>query len=235
MALIPHALVDRFFEKQREQEQLVSDAPTVHLSALDTHLREVLANKMLPDDQKAKLYGQILDRYNSVRDQHLGHSPVPVANDPPPLSPNVNVCANLHSRYTNKARGLFDHLKQLPGMRWNEKNEMIYNDRVIPGSNLIDLVHTYVKPGRRGAAKPAGWHEFGQALLTNNVPRTLITNKHLWEEVEAPVPASPSPPPSPVAQRTTGRRFAAIRRPVAPKKPLIERGGINKRPAWRAF
>ena len=113
---------------------------------------------------------------------------------PPPPPTDFDISANMPARWLGRAKTLYDKLNTIPELKWSDKGEMICNDQLIPGSNVVDLVHTFAKPGRRGAAKPMGWHEFGRALLANNVPRTIITNKQLWNEVEAPLPEPGVPP-----------------------------------------
>jgi hypothetical protein len=176
MALVPHGVVDQLYQKQ----QIYTDEPIEQLSALDTELHKILKDTSLPSDHKAKLYNELLGRFSVLRHKHID---VPTI-EPQEEDVDHDVLSGLPKQYTNRAQALYKKVRSVPNMTWNDAGEMIYNGERIPGSNIVDLVHTFVKPGRRNGFKPPGWRTFGQKLLEAGVPRTIITNKMLWNEVE---------------------------------------------------
>jgi hypothetical protein len=176
MALVPHGMVEQLFQKQ----QLMTDEPIEQLSSLDSDLHRILKDTTLPSDQKAKLYNQALERFSVMRHKHIDPAPV----EQPEEEPDHDVLSGVPKQYMNRAHALYKKVRTIPGMKWNDQGEMVYNGERVPGSNIVDLIHTFVKPGRRNGMKPVGWRVFGQRLLEGGVPRTLITNKMLWKDVE---------------------------------------------------
>ena len=175
MALVPHSMVAQMMEAQRDQQQLVTDSPLIQLSSLDQQLKEVLESAE-PSDIKAKKYGQILQTYSSIRNKEV-YRPVPSALSVPATHNWLN---GLAASYINKGRILKDHVEKNPDLQWNDKNEIFYKGNRIAGSNVVDLIHTFVKKSNN---QPTGWQEFGKALLDNNVPRTAIANENLLNRV----------------------------------------------------
>ena len=184
MALVPEQLVQKIFEKERDDAELFSSAPVKPIASLDEQLKSLLARNDLPADLKAKEYQNVLQRYTTIRDKHIGRTTAPQAEqDTAPF----DITHGVPARYAARAKELFEIVQTTPDLKWTDKGEMIYNGQQIQGSNITDLIRTYAKPGQRGAERPRGWKEFGQALVAMNVPRTSITNKLLWNEVERPV------------------------------------------------
>ena len=61
-----------------------------------------------------------------------------------------------------KAKQLLDHVKQNKSTNWNELGELLYDRRVVPSSNLTDLLSAAVKNKRK--ANLPGWREFASVL-----------------------------------------------------------------------
>ena len=229
MALVPHSMVAKMMEAQRDQQQLVTDSPLIQLSSLDQQLKEVL-DSTEPSDIKAKKYGQILQTYSSIRNKAV-YRPIPPDVSEPATHNWLN---GLAASYINKGRILKEHVEKNPDLQWNDKNEIFYKGNRIPGSNVVDLIHTFVKKSKN---QPTGWQEFGKALLDNNVPRTAIANDNLLARARPlfadnlhtqplfassddrqliasqPGPSNPAPPTQPIARRTRTPR------PTTPKTP----------------
>lgn len=181
MALVPHGLVEKLFQRQQDQQQLMSDEPVTQISALDSNLHAILKDDSLPSDQKAKLYNQALDRYSTLRNNHLGRK---YNETEEMVEKDYDVLSGLPTQYIPRATALYSKIKNMKGVEWNEKGEILFDNETLSGSNIVDLIHTFVKPGRSNAVKPKGWKRFGEALLEHGVPRTMITNKMLWKEIE---------------------------------------------------
>ena len=216
MALVPHALVEQLFQKQREQEQLVTDSPVVQLNKLDDQMKSVL-DQNGPADQLAVLYNKLQQQFNALRDAVVNKKPLDLEE---PLEVMHDVTDNMDKRYVKRAKSLLEKIEHFPEVKVNDNGEVSFNGRTIPGSNIVDLVQTFTKPGRKNAAKPKGWNELGQALLKHNVPRNLITNKVLWNDVEVELPEQP------IARRKS--MIPVINNPI--------RKAINRvKPRWNPY
>jgi hypothetical protein len=209
MALVPQGMVDQLFQKQ----QLLTDEPIEQLSSLDSELHRILKDTTLPSDQKAKLYNQALERFSVLRHKHIDPLPKVLIDE----EPDHDVLSGVPKQYVNRAQALYKKVKTVPGLKWNDQGEMVYNGDRVPGSNIVDLIHTFVKPGRRNSIKPVGWKTFGQKLLEAGVPRTIITNKLLWHEVE------------------TGHEEKDNPRPATPRRRVnqLPAQAINRGPRWQ--
>ena len=126
--------------------------------------------------------------------------------------------------YKTRTRELFDKIKDNRDVLhyWNYKGELLYENKPISGSHLVDLVNDIVRH-RRGF-KPVGWSVFSRGLARMNVPENLMRSSKRPSAIrefkprlgeETPSSAArwlPSPPPtsSPAKKQ---RRSAASPRP----------------------
>lgn len=77
--------------------------------------------------------------------------------------------------YTRKGHVLLDNILQnKQKIWWKEEGEIVVNNQVIPGSNIIDLISDTVRPLKR--AKPIGWKQFASVLKDIRVPASCIGN-----------------------------------------------------------
>ncbi|KAJ8314766.1 hypothetical protein KUTeg_006916 [Tegillarca granosa] len=70
----------------------------------------------------------------------------------------------------NKARALLIHLSK--HLKWNERGEISVDGRIIPGSNIVDLVKVSVKEYKD--FKPVGLESFSKVIYDSNAPLSLI-------------------------------------------------------------
>lgn len=180
MAVVPQAMIQGLLQAHRDERQLIEDSPIPHLSSLDQQLKSILENNRMPADIKAKEYNQVLQRYSSMRRNQFRKSTEPAPEEQQDLLQGLPIA------FMAKAKMLIKNVTSNPDLEWNEKNEILYKGRIITGSKLVDLIHTFAKPGKQKAEGPPGWREFGQALLDSNVPRTYIANQHLLNQLEDP-------------------------------------------------
>ena len=213
MALVPHNLVERLLEGQREQQTLVSDTPVQYLTTLDQELKAILESK-LPPELKAKQYTQVLQQYHAIRNNEL-HPKVEKIEE----KSGESFLDGLHKTYLNKGRLLLSHLLNRPEFTWDAKNELSYQGTPILGSNVIDLIHAFVKPN---APHPVGWQDFARALRDTNAPRSAISNRNLYQAQVTPRQRQTTPPVSPATPNT----------PAAPLKRRRHQAG---RGVWQAL
>lgn len=73
---------------------------------------------------------------------------------------------------------LIDYLKTKPNIiKWNEHDEMIFRDQVIPGSNMIDMIIDTVTSRKRSTIPSMSKSIFMKAIAEANVPSEWIKNK----------------------------------------------------------
>ena len=185
MAVVPEHLVQKLFERERDEAQLFSSAPIKQIGSLDDQLKAILAREDLPPDLKVKEYQNVLQQYNVIRSKHVDRTPPQRQQQPTArVLPRANVMRGIPVKYTARANDLLDIAQN--DMEWTETGELVHRGQTIQGSNIADLIRTFARPGRPRDNRPTGWREFGQTLVEKNVPRTSITNKMLWKEIELP-------------------------------------------------
>ena len=70
MVLVPENTLERLHQRQ----QILTPPVTQTLKNLDSEMTDILSSKQLDDEEKAKLYNQVLQRYLTYYDQRKGQS-----------------------------------------------------------------------------------------------------------------------------------------------------------------
>ena len=65
MVLVP----ENTLERMQQRQQILTPPVTQTLKNLDSEMNDILSSKQLNDEQKAKLYNQVLHRYLTYYDQ----------------------------------------------------------------------------------------------------------------------------------------------------------------------
>lgn len=132
--------------------------------------------------------------------------------------------------YKTGARQLLDKIKDNRDvLHWNNKGELLYEDKAISGSHLVDLVNDILR--HRKGFEPVGWSVFARGLARMNVPENLVRNpqrqsavREFKTRLKDKTPTSPHsrwlPTPTPTPPSTSApvkkkRRIAASPRPQA--------------------
>ena len=173
MALVPQSMLPTL----TNQNALMTDYS--YLSELDKEMKDILENRSLAADVKAKMYNPALSRYRSFRQSELQtHQPTKnIAKN----SDYSLVTKTLPRTLQPRANLIIETLKNNDDINWTEKNELIYKGRKIAGSNMADLFNSYL---RQNKSPEKGSKEFGQALIDSNVPRYAVVNKNLLPLLE---------------------------------------------------
>ena len=140
---------------------------------------DILESKQLGDEEKAKLYNQVLQRYLTYYDQRKGQplhvklttpktteTPKPVENaesteeaspdNSLPTAVEQEVMKSVPKIYKAGARQLLDKIKKHQDvLHWNDKGELLYENKPIPGSHVVDLVNDTLR--HRKGFEPVGW------------------------------------------------------------------------------
>ena len=196
MVLVPENTLERLQQRQ----QILTPPVTQTLKNLDSEMTEILSSKQLDDEEKAKLYNQVLQRYLTYYDQRKGQplhvkltTPKPVETPKPegskeketskdsseletiPTAVEQEVMKSVPKLYKTGARQLLDKIKENRDLlHWNEKGELMYENKSIPGSHVVDLVNDILR--HRKGFEPVGWSVFARGLARMNVPENLVRN-----------------------------------------------------------
>ena len=165
---VPDGAVDSAREIERQMADILSEPDAAH---------------------QADTYHQLLRRYLNRLDQ-IRHRPlgtVELARNPLNRASadtregeetdrvTQAVLTSLPKTLQTKAKALLTQIKNNPDVTWNEKGNLIYQQNLVPGSNMVDLVNDVLRQ-RKTAADPAGWEVFADVLKEDNTPRELIGN-----------------------------------------------------------
>ena len=150
--------------------------------SLDAKMQEVLNRQDLTDEEKVRLYEQVLNEYLHYRRQA---TTIPSAAQlTPQSSPSLynvdDVIASVPKAFRGKAEQLARRV--LREMKWSPSGELVVDDRAIPGTNVVDLVNDAVR--YRKTVRPKGREEFVEAMSKLNLPRELVGNREVWEQME---------------------------------------------------
>ena len=160
-------------------------------------MNEILSSKEIDDEEKAKLYNQVLQSYLSYYNQRKGQplhvklaTPKPIETSEPEEieqsqepttevetipSAVEEVIKSLPKLYKTAARQLLDKIKQnWDVLHWNEKGELKYENKPISGSHVVNLVNDILR--HRKGFEPVGWSVFARGLARMNVPENLVRN-----------------------------------------------------------
>ena len=89
-----------------------------------------------------------------------------------PASVEEEVLKSVPKVYKTGPRQLLDKIKENRNvLHWNDKGELIYENKAIPGSHLVDLINDALR--HRNGFEPVAWPVFARGLARMNVPRKL--------------------------------------------------------------
>lgn len=108
---------------------------------------------------------------------------VPVENHQDVSTPEVQtkdkldvevILSAIPKNFRTRARALVNHIAADPEHRlqWNERGELIYHGKVIPGSHITDLLKNSQRQYKH--SQPVGQREFHDGLKELNIPIGLM-------------------------------------------------------------
>ncbi len=160
MVLVPENTLERLQQRQH----ILTPPVTQTLKNLDSEMTAILSSKQLDDEEKAKLYNQVLQRYLTYYDQRKGQplhvklttaksveTPKPEESkeketskdssefETIPTAVEQEVMKSVPKLYKTGARQLLDKIKENRDLlHWNDKGELMYENKPIPGSHVVD-------------------------------------------------------------------------------------------------
>ena len=176
MILVPENTLERLQQRQ----QILTPPVTQVLKNLDSQMSDILSNKQLDDEAKATRYNQVLQRYLTYYDQRKGQplhvkltTPKPVETPKPDVvsseetikestaeaettsAVEQEVRKSVPKLYKTGARQLLDKIKKNRDvLYWNDKGELVYENKPISGSHMVDLVNDMLR--HRKGFEPVG-------------------------------------------------------------------------------
>ena len=179
MILVPENTLERL----QQRHHILTPPVTQTLKNLESEMSDILSSKELDDKAKVKLYNQVLQRYltyyDKRKDQPLHvkltavkptrtlkpeESKEPTEEPAPEKSVSTaveqEVMKSVPKLYKSGARQPLDKIKENRDvLHWNDKGELVYKNKPIPGSHVV-----------------VGWSLFARGLARMNVPENLVRN-----------------------------------------------------------
>ena len=159
------------------------------VQALEEDLSVILDDKNLDDTSKMKRYAELLRQYMTY-DIKTKASPTvrllpnlqPETLQPEKQTITQDILESVPKTLKHKATQLLQKLASSNILTWNDKGELIANERTIQGSNIVDLVNETLRK-RKSATPTLGIQDFVKGLAQLNAPRELIGNPDRWREI----------------------------------------------------
>jgi hypothetical protein len=183
MVVIPQDLLERMQTVSTSASATnTTSHPRSSYKSLDDEMEEILNNRKLDDNEKWKLYKQVLHQFLNVASNNRMPINLPIA-DAVPVKEIIYDQGQLESiidtfskSYKADARNLLRYITRNDSLiRWNHKYEVNVGGLRIPNSNIIDLLHSIIRV-RSTNQLPPGWYEVMDTLKKMNVPREYIRN-----------------------------------------------------------
>ena len=164
--LVPEDVIHTWRSNQRTEQ--IDKPVETSLSHMDKSMQNILKDNKLSVYDKEKLYTQKLATYVDMRDQMKRHLPEIHLDSVP---------KNFHT----KANALLKYLQSDKDVEWDAQGQLVLNGKVIPTSNIVDLIHDGMRL-RKKMKRPPGWKELSHHIIEKNVPRELIGNEEWISE-----------------------------------------------------
>lgn len=165
-----------------------------NLSELDREMSIILKNSKLSDDEKVKLYTQVLQKRLNILNHNKGVQeiiPEPtqsieeekqISNEKSDVIEHL-ILETAPKNLKSNTRNILSFLKNSSDvMHWSSNGELIFKGRNIKNSNMLDLIKTLQTSSNK--ADPQGFDVFLQGLSEMNFPKSLIRNASLKLECE---------------------------------------------------
>lgn len=158
-----------------------------HMSELDQQMKNILQNRDLPESEKATLYLQILQKYTNFsierkvnsaaqeeEKEELNDEPL-VKTEKDEIEEKVMNAAPV--QYKDTAKDILQFLKGQNLLKWNDKGEIIYEEKIVPRTNIIHLVNDLLRNRKKA---PIGQKMFHSVLKNLQFPQQFDVKKKLF-------------------------------------------------------
>ena len=151
----------------------------------------------VPEDTKAIMYAQQLERVNQLKNQVVRPEPSPIqmityteqtmtseSDTSEQLSAtDKQIIHSVPKTMQNRAKLLIQKLKDHSDViSWNDNGELVLGGSTIPNSNIVDLVNDVMR--KRKCFNPEHSSMFAKALTKINVPADYVRNPDRIDSIQ---------------------------------------------------
>jgi hypothetical protein len=158
------------------------------LNNLDSGMMKIIQDKNLPIDIKWKMYSQLLQRFRSLQNSRNKPIEIEVKSDKLVSIEDSDILEGVPEKKIHQARLLLDFIHKQHNIEIEENGELTINGNREYGSNIIDLIHDFVRE-RKTNLVPVGGKVLAKTLKSANMPLEYIGNKNrleLFATVQSP-------------------------------------------------
>ena len=157
---------------------------------------------LLPYDRYQLLFSGTLEKEGTMSTSEQEHPPQhgtedaaqimenDTANNPEHQGASETLTQHFPRSMQNRLRNLLTYIQ--PQLSWNDKGEVMIEEKRIPGSNIVDLIKVHLKDYKN--FQPVGKKAFGQLLLELNVPVSLLAPSARQQSGSGNFPPPPGKP-----------------------------------------
>jgi len=166
MVVVPQDLIENLRYNQRkkagEEGKKVLD--------VDKEIKSVLSRDDLTQDDKIRLYHQLIMKYRDVKEPTIIE---PTREETDEWLDNID--NHFGTQHRNRARNVLQWLRTKSDVKWNEIGEVDGQ----PGSNILTLIDDITRPTpRHKDIEPIGMTNFATKLKASNIPHYLISTHY---------------------------------------------------------
>ena len=175
------------FMKEKQQDSVSPNLQKYYEARQEKN--DWLEKDDVPEDTKATMYAQQLQRVNQLKNQVVRPEPSPVqmithmeqtmtseSDTSQQLSAtDKQIIYSVPKMMQNRAKLLIQKLKDHSDViHWNDNGELLLNGSTIPNSNIVDLVNDVMR--KRKGFNPEHSSTFAKMLAKINVPEDYVRN-----------------------------------------------------------
>ena len=234
------------FMKEKQQDSLSPDLRKYYEARQD--MNDWLEKDDVPEDTKATMYAQQLQRVNQLKNQVFRPEPSPVqmitqtertmTSESDSATPSLQFNAtdkqiidSVPKTMQNRAKLLIQKLKDHSDViSWNDNGQLVLEGTIVPNSNIVDLVNDVMR--KRKGFNPEHSNTFAKALAKINVPEDYLRNPDRVDSIRwyRRLQDSQAPGPSFVSQTVEAPTEVPRKTPKSPTTSALVYGKWLKAP-----
>ena len=197
----------------------------------------MLEKDEVPEDTKATMYAQQLQRVNQLKNQVGRPEPSPVqmiTHTEQTMTSESDTSEQLSAtdkQIIDSVPKTFQKLKDHSDViSWNDNGQLVLDGSTIPNSNIVDLVNDVMR--KRNGFNPGHSSTFAKALAKINVPEDYVRNPDRIDSIRwyRRLQDSQAPGPSFVSESVEAPTEVPRRTPKSPTTSSLVYGKLFKAP-----
>ena len=234
------------FMKEKQQDSLSPNLRKYYEARQD--MNDWLEKDDVPEDTKATMYAQQLQRVNQLKKQVFRPEPSPVqmitqtertmTSESDSATPSLQFNAtdkqiidSIPKTMQNRAKLLIQKLKDHSDViSWNDNGQLVLEGSIVPNSSIVDLVNDVMR--KRKGFNPEHSNAFAKALAKINVPEDYLRNPDRVDSTRwyRRLQDSQAPGPSFVSQTVEAPTEVPRKTPKSPTTSALVYGKWLKAP-----